>query len=45
MIVNLVRRHPVEELVTKLKAGKTITKEQVLRESMIDPHSSELTAC
>ena len=33
MIVNLVKRHPVEELVAKLKAGKTIAKEQVVRES------------
>jgi len=35
MVVNLVRRHPVEELVAKLKHGKTIAKEQVLRESTL----------
>lgn len=33
MIVNLVKRHPVEELVAKLKSGKIIAKEQVVRES------------
>lgn len=33
MVVNLVKRHPVEELVAKLKSGKTIVKEQVVRES------------
>ena len=32
-MVNLVKRHPVEELVAKLKSGKTIAKEQVVRES------------
>ena len=35
MVVNLVRRHPVEELVAKLKSGKTIAKEQVVRESRL----------
>ena len=34
-MVNLVKRHPVEELVGKLKSGKTITKEQVVRESTL----------
>ena len=34
LVVNLVKRHPVEKLVSKLKSGKTITKEQVVRESM-----------
>lgn len=33
-MVNLVKKQPVEALVAKLKAGKTISKEQVLRESM-----------
>lgn len=33
-MVNLVQRHPVDELVTELKRRKTISKEQVLRESM-----------
>lgn len=31
--MNLVRLHPIERLVAELKARKTITKEQVLRES------------
>ena len=35
MVVNLVKRHPVEELVSKLKSGKTIVKEQVIRESTL----------
>ncbi|KAK1149955.1 E3 SUMO-protein ligase pli1, partial [Aspergillus melleus] len=30
--INLVQRHPVEELVAELKLRKTISKEQVLRE-------------
>lgn len=33
MVVNLVRRHPVEDLVARLKNGKQISKEQVIRES------------
>ena len=39
-MVNLVKRHPVEELVGKLKSGKTITKEQVLRESRLSQHQT-----
>lgn len=35
MLVNLVQRHTVEELVAELKARKTISKEQVLRESTL----------
>lgn len=35
VLVNLVQRHPVEELVAELKARKTISKEQVLRESTL----------
>ena len=34
-MVNLVKRHPVEELVGKLNSGKTISKEQVVRESRL----------
>ena len=41
-MVNLVKRHPVEELVGKLKSGRTITKEQVIRESRL-LHSQEPT--
>jgi hypothetical protein len=33
MVVHLVQKTPVEALVGKLKAGKLISKEQVLRES------------
>lgn len=33
LVVNLVRKIPVEVLVQKLKAGTAISKEQVLRES------------
>ncbi len=35
MIVNLVKCHPVDELVAKLRSGKTIAKEQVIRESRL----------
>lgn len=42
-MVNLVKRHPVEELVGKLKSGKTISKEQVVRESRLSqPQESTL---
>lgn len=37
LVVNLVRQHTVEELVARLKAGKIISKEQVLRESKLSP--------
>lgn len=33
MVVNLVRRHAAEDLVTRLKAGKTISIDQVVGES------------
>lgn len=33
MVMNLVKCHPVGELVAKLKSGKFIAKEQVVRES------------
>ena len=33
VLVNLVQRHPIEEMVAELKARKTISKEQVMRES------------
>ncbi|KAL8641609.1 MAG: hypothetical protein Q9228_001608 [Teloschistes exilis] len=32
-VANLVKRHPVEELVDKLKAGKIISQEQVIKET------------
>ena len=34
VLVNLVQKHPLEKLVAELKARKTISKEQVIRESM-----------
>lgn len=33
IVVNLVEQNPVEELVTKLKSGKLISRERVIRES------------
>ncbi len=33
--MNLVKRHSVEELVVRLKSGKTISKDQVIRESRL----------
>lgn len=39
-MVNLVKRHAVEELVGKLKSGKSITKEQVVRESRLSQHQT-----
>lgn len=32
-VVNLVKRHSVDELVSRLQSGKTISKDQVIRES------------
>lgn len=34
LVVNLVRQHPIEDLVSKLRSGKIISKDQVIRESM-----------
>lgn len=47
LVVNLVRKTPVEVLVEKLKAGRLISKEQVLRESeaLCDPTCTYLTFC
>ena len=36
-LVNLVKVHPVEELVNKLRRGKVITRDQVIKESMCIP--------
>ena len=43
-MVNLVKRHPVEELVAKLKSGKTIAKEQVVRESRLYQSKNNIAA-
>ncbi|KAL9613741.1 MAG: hypothetical protein Q9167_001755 [Letrouitia subvulpina] len=37
VVVNLVKQHPATELVSKLKFGKMISKEQVIRESKTNP--------
>ncbi|CAF9943477.1 MAG: SUMO ligase siz1 [Alectoria fallacina] len=44
MVVNLVKRHLVEELVAKLKSGKTIVKEQVVREMISKSEDAEIVA-
>lgn len=36
VVVNLVQQHPVDDLVAELKARKTISREQVVRESKDD---------
>ncbi len=33
LVINLVRLHPVEELVETLRVGRSISKEQVIQES------------
>ncbi|CAL8583086.1 E3 SUMO-protein ligase pli1 [Xanthoria parietina] len=43
-VVNLVRQHPVEELVAKLKSGKTISKDQVIREMISKAQDSDVQA-
>ncbi len=44
LIVNLVRQHPVEELVAKLKSGKGISNEQVVREMVTKVQDSDIEA-
>ncbi|KAL9075095.1 MAG: hypothetical protein Q9161_001780 [Pseudevernia consocians] len=44
IVVNLVKRHPVEELVAKLKSGKTIAKEKVVREMISKSEDAEIVA-
>ncbi|KAL8809712.1 MAG: hypothetical protein Q9200_003181 [Gallowayella weberi] len=42
-IVNLVKQHSVEELVAKLKSGKTISKDQVIRETLqVDRYMNDI---
>ncbi|KAL8817863.1 MAG: hypothetical protein Q9223_003382 [Gallowayella weberi] len=43
-IVNLVKQHSVEELVAKLKSGKTISKDQVIREMVSKAQDSDVQA-
>ncbi|KAL1980584.1 hypothetical protein VTN96DRAFT_3952 [Rasamsonia emersonii] len=44
VLVNLVQRHTVDELVAELKARKTISKEQVLREMRNRAEDAEIVA-
>lgn len=44
LIVNLVRQHSAEELVTKLMSGKAISIDQVVRESEFS-HYTDLRCC
>ncbi|KAL1963197.1 hypothetical protein VTN77DRAFT_8630 [Rasamsonia byssochlamydoides] len=44
VLVNLVQRHTVEELVAELKARKTISKEQVLREMRSRADDADIVA-
>lgn len=44
VVVNLVQRNPVEKLVTELKARKTISKEQVIREMKNRAEDSDIVA-
>ncbi|KAF7126169.1 hypothetical protein CNMCM5793_002591 [Aspergillus hiratsukae] len=44
VLVNLVQRHPIENLVLELKRRKTITKEQVLREMKNRAEDSDIVA-
>ncbi|KAL8651884.1 MAG: hypothetical protein Q9226_004509 [Calogaya cf. arnoldii] len=43
-VANLVRQHSVEELVAKLKSGKTISKDQVIREMVSKAQDSDVQA-
>ncbi|GFF56194.1 MIZ zinc finger protein [Aspergillus lentulus] len=44
VLVNLVQRHPIDDLVLELKRRKTITKEQVLREMKNRAEDSDIVA-
>lgn len=44
LIVNLVRQHAAEELVTKLMAGKTISIDQVVREMISKGRDNDIVA-
>ncbi|KAI4088588.1 MAG: hypothetical protein LQ344_005970 [Seirophora lacunosa] len=43
-VVNLVKRHSVEELVAKLRSGKTISKDQVIYEMVAKAQDSDVEA-
>ncbi|KAL6719580.1 E3 SUMO-protein ligase pli1 [Lecanora helva] len=44
LVVNLVKCHPVDELVAKLKSGKTIAKDQVIREMISRAEDADIVA-
>ncbi len=44
LVVNHVRQHPVEELVAKLKSGRGISKEQVIREMVCKVQDTDIEA-
>ncbi|PWY64296.1 SUMO ligase SizA [Aspergillus heteromorphus CBS 117.55] len=44
VLMNLVQKHPIEELVAELKKRKTISKEQVLREMRNKADDSDIVA-
>ena len=44
LVVNLVRQHPVEELVAKLQSGRGISKEQVIREMISKIQDTDIEA-
>ncbi|KAL8914119.1 MAG: hypothetical protein Q9171_001235 [Xanthocarpia ochracea] len=43
-VVSLVRQHSVEELVAKLQSGKTISKDQVIKEMVSKAQDSDVQA-
>lgn len=45
LIVNLVRQHAAEELVAKLRSGKTISIDQVVRESEFSKYADLFRRC
>ncbi|MCJ1367733.1 SUMO ligase siz1 [Acarospora aff. strigata] len=44
VVVNLVRQHSVEELVAKLRSGKSISKEQVICEMISKAQDADIVA-
>ncbi|MCJ1472835.1 SUMO ligase siz1 [Lambiella insularis] len=43
-VVNLVKQHPAEQLVAKLKTGRSISKEQVVREMITKSQDNDIVA-
>ncbi|MCJ1248326.1 SUMO ligase siz1 [Trapelia coarctata] len=44
IVVNLVKQHPAESLVSKLESGKFISKQQVIREMVIRNQDPDIVA-